>query len=371
MKHKGNLSEEVAINFGIQISEIIGYLHGRKPIPILHLDLKPQNVIISDGRVYLVDFGNSMFLNSKRMYMSGTKGFAAPEQYIFDGIDVATDVYGLGALLYFMVTGQSFLCVENLMSDTKFCVSENFKQIIIQCTSAKDSRIRDAFLVADSLSKIIQERIRKNIVNKEDEDLMGKPLMVSVIGAEKHIGATHFALALAGRLNETGVRTIYEDAGGNVIKAIYEKAERCTLNSGIYYYSNIMMKYSYTQFISLKNEVHCRIVDCDKFENVKDIIMNSNAVVIIAGKKDWEIDNSKEMLRKVKEIRGNSKVVLLWNFISDDKNCVPIFFNPMKRDEDTNSFLDKVINVIVEEDNVYQEKRKKRLFSFFTGKNRS
>ncbi len=366
MKSKGVLSEEVAINFGIQISEIIAYLHKQKPVPILYLDLKPQNIMIDNGRLYLVDFGNSMFLNSKRNYMSGTKGYAAPEQYEFTGIDFRTDIYGIGALLYFMVTG--LVCNGSCHFDTNSLVSEAFKKIVIRCMSPKEERVRDALWVANNLNEIIHEKIRKNDVKKAVENLMEQPLVVSVIGAERHIGVTHFALALASRLSEKGIKTIYEDRSGRVIRSIYENSEKCRLSAGIYYYENVLMKHSYSEFIEIGENVNCKVIDCSGEGVAENHLDKADVVILLAGGKPWELEEAKVASGELQNI-GVPKKMIFWNFMKDKtSDCIPLFCDPFHRDEDTNEFFDKVISRIFEEENAYKKEDRKRIFRFFTRK---
>ena len=190
VKKYGVLTEDMAIDIGVQISEIIHFLHNREPVGIWHLDLKPQNIIMKGKKVYLIDFGNSMFADSSRKYMSGTKGFAAPEQYTLDNVGAATDVYGIGAMLYFMVTGNTYENEKDTITDIDFYVSEEFKQIIIRCLLPKEARIGDAFWVAENLKKINQEKIRKKDYEIIQKDLMENPLnkVINKIGRRnKHI----------------------------------------------------------------------------------------------------------------------------------------------------------------------------------------
>lgn len=187
----GTIKEETAVRFGIQICEIMTYLHKVKPAGVLYLDLKPQNVIVNEGNIYVVDFGNSVFCNEKRKYMSGTAGYAAPEQYKFQNIGVHTDIYGIGALLYYMVTGQICKTGEKLFINHNLLISEKFKKIITQCMSSDvEKRYKDAASVADSLYEIIH---KKRINDKEkinEKALKGESLNISGIG-------------LAGRLRRT------------------------------------------------------------------------------------------------------------------------------------------------------------------------
>ncbi len=93
-----------------QLCDGLEYLHSRTP-PILHRDLKPGNILLDDsGRVRLVDFGISRFtgpgmLTASILAGAGTPGFAPIEQYS-GGTDVRSDIYGLGATLYHLMTGE-------------------------------------------------------------------------------------------------------------------------------------------------------------------------------------------------------------------------------------------------------------------------
>ncbi|MEG4487056.1 serine/threonine-protein kinase [Microcoleus sp. D2_18a_B4] len=92
--------------------EILHYLQKQNP-PVIHRDLKPSNILLhsssghSVGQVYLVDFGsvqNQVAKCGGTITVVGTYGYMAPEQ--FGGRSVpASDLYGLGATLIYLVTG--------------------------------------------------------------------------------------------------------------------------------------------------------------------------------------------------------------------------------------------------------------------------
>jgi serine/threonine protein kinase len=93
-----------------QVLNILIYLQKLKP-PVFHRDIKPQNLIGGkDGKVYLVDFGAVQ--NTYRSTFSygstvvGTFGYMAPEQFQGQALP-ATDLYGLGATLLFLLTHRS------------------------------------------------------------------------------------------------------------------------------------------------------------------------------------------------------------------------------------------------------------------------
>ncbi|MBU3853790.1 MAG: SEL1-like repeat protein [Candidatus Paraprevotella stercoravium] len=109
----GALSEAEAVNYISQVADALKYLHIRN---ICHLDVKPANILTrSNGDAILADFGLAKQYDEEGGETSTTpigrsKGYAPPEQYMTEGIkdfSPETDVYALGATLYFLLTGNT------------------------------------------------------------------------------------------------------------------------------------------------------------------------------------------------------------------------------------------------------------------------
>jgi len=104
----GRLRVEEALQIGMQLGEVLRYLHACQP-PIIFRDLKPANIIMTpQGHVYLIDFGLARLFDPEQTRNSnpfGSPGYAAPEQYDSPQTTVRADIYSLGATLHQMITG--------------------------------------------------------------------------------------------------------------------------------------------------------------------------------------------------------------------------------------------------------------------------
>lgn len=106
----GAQPQEMVIDWAMQLCDVLGYLHSRKP-PIIYRDMKPANVMLKpDGNLMLIDFGTAREFKEKNLADTtclGTIGYAAPEQFGGKGqTDARTDIYCLGTTLYHLVTGK-------------------------------------------------------------------------------------------------------------------------------------------------------------------------------------------------------------------------------------------------------------------------
>lgn len=110
VKQEGPQSEKDVIDWAKSLCDVLDYLHNVRENPIVYRDMKPDNVMLTaSGRLKLVDFGIAKeCIRGKKLDgpKVGTKGYAAPEQYVGGPLDERTDIYSLGATLYYLLTGQ-------------------------------------------------------------------------------------------------------------------------------------------------------------------------------------------------------------------------------------------------------------------------
>lgn len=116
-----------------QACEAVRELHERFNPPLIHRDLKPANIVLSNGEVFLIDFGIA------RVYRSGsasdtshlgTRAYAPPEQYGFGQTDARSDVYALGMVLYYCLTGRTAEVADRESAFAHPLVPEEYRSII-------------------------------------------------------------------------------------------------------------------------------------------------------------------------------------------------------------------------------------------------
>ena len=193
-------NEDTIIRCGIQICEALDELHSQKP-PIIHGDIKPSNIMLTPAdNICLIDFNISSVMKGNKAILHGySKGYAAPEQtytrngykqlvekpvvdeyheetrYLFDEtamskttmldpavisdgnaqgpayIDVRTDIYGVGAVLYFMLTG--YAPVGGNVDFTDIKVSKKLRNIILKAMAPQPY---DRFMTAEEMKKALE-----------------------------------------------------------------------------------------------------------------------------------------------------------------------------------------------------------------------
>ncbi|MGN0294017.1 MAG: serine/threonine protein kinase [Lachnospiraceae bacterium] len=109
-REQGPLSEEKAVELGIELCRALSTIHALNP-PVIHRDVKPSNMIRQrDGHLCLIDFNAAKTYNSQKQtdtVVIGTDGFAAPEQYGYRQCVIQTDIYGIGASMNYLLTGRT------------------------------------------------------------------------------------------------------------------------------------------------------------------------------------------------------------------------------------------------------------------------
>lgn len=143
-----DVSEAQVVALCIKLCDILAYLHGLEP-PVIHRDIKPQNVIVRENsEVCLIDFDIARTYDADAQTDTryiGTRAYAPPEQYGFMQTDRRADIFALGMLLCFLLTGDTD--IKNAKIPNK-----RLNEITRKCAAfSPDDRFADANAVKKAL----------------------------------------------------------------------------------------------------------------------------------------------------------------------------------------------------------------------------
>lgn len=180
LDEQGLLNEEQAYDIAVQLADVLVRLHQLEPA-IVHRDIKPSNIIIEkNGHVNLIDFNAARHVNADKnedTRMLGTVYFAAPEQFGFGQSDERTDIYGLGATINYIMTG------DKPGAGIAEC---RFSDILKKCLMVD---AKDRYQSAEELRGVL-DMLNYSIVQdnrKKAETAFGKDNTISVVRTYRNI----------------------------------------------------------------------------------------------------------------------------------------------------------------------------------------
>jgi serine/threonine protein kinase len=162
IKSNGVFSVSETIKISSMLCDILSRLHTMEP-PIIHRDIKPSNIMLTeDKRVILLDLNSAKPVTPGQLQdttLLGTHGFAAPEQYGFGASNIQTDLYAVGILIRYMLSGKlnsssgSTDELNNVVNkctqldpEKRYTSAEELKAAIQKCTK-KSLKINRAFII--------------------------------------------------------------------------------------------------------------------------------------------------------------------------------------------------------------------------------
>src|SRR5580658_5837754 len=138
---KGPLPVDEAVRLGVQIASALEAAHAKG---ILHRDLKPGNVLVTAAGAKLLDFGLAKLTAdgdaTQTVGTSGTPLYMSPEQAEGKVLDVRTDVFSFGALLYELLSGRrAFDSLGAVLRDDPAPLESPVADIVKRCLSKQAS----------------------------------------------------------------------------------------------------------------------------------------------------------------------------------------------------------------------------------------
>ena len=116
IERRGALAPEDAISIVVEICRAVAHAHSKG---IIHRDLKPENVMIdTEGDVFVLDFGLARAAEDSAItqpgMIVGTPFYMSPEQLAGHKLDERSDVYSIGLILYYCLTGDELFRAEGV-----------------------------------------------------------------------------------------------------------------------------------------------------------------------------------------------------------------------------------------------------------------
>jgi hypothetical protein len=217
------------------ILQVVAGLDAAAAIGILHRDIKPSNCFVHrDGRVLVGDFGLSVAAaghGTSAGTVLGTPGFASPEQLRGSALDVRSDIYSVGATLFYLLAGRPPFDDRSTtdlltkvasqpapsLSALRPDVPRRFAQIVSRCLAKlPQDRYADYAALAAALTPFSSARlkhaplVRRALAGWIDSNLVAVPTVLLIRLCHVQIySASHLGGAAAGVAIATGVMALY------------------------------------------------------------------------------------------------------------------------------------------------------------------
>lgn len=311
---KGKFDEQTVIDWSIQLCSVLEYLHSQKPNAIIYGDMKPHNIILTkEGFVKLIDFGISAMVsesnerhqsNNKSIFDSGirytkrnvtdkcfvsdntiaydetannalkgtdsktfletafigTKGYAAPEQFIGNGVSRASDIYSLGITIIQLLTGLDPLVSIAAFQNESYAqyISPALYEILKRCIHPNPGlRYKSAGLLMKELKNYsLHHGIynEKNILEFKKSSDFTK--IIAITGA-RETGISTITAAMAENLarGPTPVCIVDLSSSGLLGKSMFRstKIEKYVENKNYSYSNNLFKINANLYYINLNN----------------------------------------------------------------------------------------------------------------------
>ncbi|CAI0445328.1 unnamed protein product [Linum tenue] len=118
-KDKSLLSWDSRFHIAVKVAEALNYLHIEAPRPVIHMDVKSANILLSDGlEPQLSDFGLAMWGPTASSFVTqadvvGTFGYLAPEYFMYGKVSDKIDVYAFGVVLLELISGREPIIISS------------------------------------------------------------------------------------------------------------------------------------------------------------------------------------------------------------------------------------------------------------------
>jgi putative methionine-R-sulfoxide reductase with GAF domain len=217
IKQRGNpgLPVEQAIEYVRQACEALQYVHDQQ---IVHRDVKPQNMILGEKGVVLVDFGIARLLDDERESNAtvgiGTPRFMAPEVFAGGQVSPRTDVFSVAATLWTLIAGRPPVYADptKLSSLNPDVPPELERTLAAGLEMIPERRVASVSAFAKALGAPLRTEAGESLAISIDDPNASRSLLEAVVHTAAGVfGAAAASIAL---IDETTGELVYQSAWG-------------------------------------------------------------------------------------------------------------------------------------------------------------
>jgi serine/threonine protein kinase len=161
------LSNEDAITVLVEICRAVAHAHSKG---IIHRDLKPENVMIDvEGDVFVMDFGLARAVEDTSLtqpgMIIGTPFYMSPEQLAGDKLDERSDVYSIGLILYYCLTGEDLFRADGMTAVLARHAALQIRDVVAQ-HSLLPANLQDVLVSMIEENPNMRERSVKEVLER-------------------------------------------------------------------------------------------------------------------------------------------------------------------------------------------------------------
>ncbi len=239
ISNKKSISTRKAVEIALSICDVVEYLHDNR---VVHQDIKPENIIINGDRIKLLDYGNAGTADKDNSNLTGTRGYAAPEQYEPGTVSVSSDIYALGVVILMLVTGSRDVNAADAVRP------QQLGCIIKDCLAhSRKQRIGSVEELMNRLQLVNRRRSVQHISRR-----------IAFAGLESHCGTTHCAFMTAYAYTNCGMKTVLTENNTNAdFTRIIRTSEHIIFSKGIFRIKGLDI---------MPNYHNCVLMDLSKYQ---------------------------------------------------------------------------------------------------------
>jgi serine/threonine-protein kinase len=233
MQRSRRMDAAQVVKYALQVCDLFHYLHHELPTSVIYRDLKPSNIMIEGSdTVRLIDFGIARDFKESNLtdtVQIGTVGFAAPEQFENHQTDNRTDLYALGAVIYYLLSeGRYYYVTQVPLIEINREIPDRLSYILEKMLkNDPDERYQTAKEAKEDLTRFLYKLSDGDSLpgQSEPNNMLG-PVIIAVAGTFNGAGSTHTALMIANHLAGQGKQVACIEANDSNqfegIEAAYE-----------------------------------------------------------------------------------------------------------------------------------------------------